>query len=45
MAKAYVLNLVGEKAIKLAAGAGYVKEGRVADVSGVPHAQVLVMTE
>ena len=43
LARASVGNLVGERSVSLAIDRGYVEEGNVLDIDGVPHAQFLRM--
>jgi len=39
MARATVLNVVGEKAIEVAKKAGFISNANVVKVNGIPHAQ------
>ena len=39
--KAYIIHLVGEKAVELGIKEGYVDRNRVVKIAGVKHAEVL----
>jgi hypothetical protein len=41
--KATIVNIVGEKIVKLAVGEGIIEEKNVLRVKGVPHAQMVKM--
>jgi hypothetical protein len=41
--KATIVNIVGEKVVKLAVGEGVIEEKNVLRVKGVPHAQMVRM--
>ena len=41
--KAHILNIVGKKSVEFCKKEGYVSEGHVIEVAGVPHAQVTIV--
>ena len=41
--KAHILNIVGKKSIEFCKKEGYVEEGHVIVIAGVPHAQVTIV--
>jgi len=45
MKKAYLLNLAGTESVKCGVEAGFVLKENIGNVSGVPFAQAVVVTE
>jgi len=43
--EAYILNLVGEKSVKLALKQGLIDETHILNIQGIPHAQCMIMRE
>ncbi|MBW3018604.1 DUF424 family protein [Candidatus Woesearchaeota archaeon] len=39
------VNIVGEKAVKLALNEGVLEEGHIKTIGGIPHAQVVIIHE
>jgi len=42
---AYILNLVGEKSVKLALKQGLIDETHILNIQGIPHAQCVIVRE
>jgi hypothetical protein len=43
--EAYILNLVGEKSVKLALKQGFIDETHILNIQGIPHAQCVIVRE
>jgi len=43
--QAYILNLVGEKSVKLALKQGLIDETHILNIQGIPHAQCVIVRE
>ncbi len=43
--EAYILNVVGEKSVKLALKQGFIDETHILNIQGVPHAQCVIVRE
>lgn len=43
--EAYILNLVGEKSVKLGLKQGLIDETHILNIQGIPHAQCVIVRE